>query len=125
MNIPYYNPYQPNIQQPSIPQPVQPQAGFVTVHSEDEALRYPIAPGNSITFKVEGQPVIIEKTMGFSQLESPKVERFKLVKEDAPAEVEQPKYALAEDVESIRAKLNRLENELKANINRKRRSDNE
>ena len=120
MNIPYYNPYQPQQAQQ-----MQPQTGFVTVHTEDEALRYPIAPGNSITFKIEGQPVIIEKSMGFSQLDSPKIERFKLVKEDAPVEKEPPKYALAEDLENIKSKLNRLENELKANINRKRSTDNE
>lgn len=105
MNMPYYNPYQPNIQQP-IQQPIQqqPQSGFVSVHSEDEALRYPIAPGNSITFKIEGQPILIEKTMGFSQLDSPRVERFKIVRDGAPEE-SAPKYAKTEDIEKMREGL--------------------
>ena len=129
MNSPFYNPYQ--FQQP-IQQPMpqmqnaqQVQTGFVTVPTEEEALRYPIAPGNSIIFKVEGKPVIIEKSMGFSQFESPKVEKYKLEKEEAPTESEAPKYALADDLDGVKTKLNRMENELKNFMNRKRRPDNE
>ena len=109
MNYPFY-PYQN--------QPVQQmQSGFVTVPTEQDALRYPIALGNSITFKIENQPVVIEKTMGFSQLDSPKIKRYKLVEEEveaAPAaEVE---YALksdllklAEEVEALKPKRRKKE----------------
>ena len=117
MNYPYQFPYQP---QNTIPQ--APQSGFVTVHSEDEALRYPIAPGNSITFKIEGQPTIIEKSMGFSQLESPKIEKFKLVKADAPQETPPPKYALAADLDRIDAEIKRIKSMLPR---RDRRKDDE
>lgn len=107
MNYPYFNPYQPNMQQP-VQQPMQQpmqqtQSGFVSVHSEEEALRYPIAPGNSITFKIEGQPILIEKTMGFSQLDSPRVERFKITREGAPEE--SPRYAMSEDIGKIKDAL--------------------
>lgn len=99
----YYQPmYQPVQQQPVMQQqtqqaPVtaqsyspainqsgnQPQnGGFVTVRSEAEARAYPVAPGTSVTFKNESAPYCYTKTMGFSQLEAPKFEKFRLVKED-------------------------------------------
>lgn len=102
---PYY-PYQPNYfgnpynyqpaqqpmtQQPQqIPQQTQPrpaiQQGLVLVQSEQEARSYPVAPGNSITFKDESGPYCYVKTMGFNQLDRPSFERYRLVKEDAPQE---------------------------------------
>ena len=66
-------------------QPVQPQiqnGGFISVRSEQEARSYPIAPGNSVTFKDENMPYVYVKTMGFSQLDSPNFEKFRLVKEE-------------------------------------------
>ena len=95
-NYPYYaNPYafyQPmqaqQTQMPNMPQ-TQPQqiqnGGFVSVRSEDEAKGYPVALGNSVTFKDENAPYIYTKTMGFSQLDRPIFEKYKLVKE-MPAE---------------------------------------
>lgn len=109
MAYPYYqNPYQtyyqpayqqyaqPNMQQQQIPQqnynPTQQSyvpnnnqvvnGGFVTVRSEAEARAYPVAPGTSITFKNESAPYCYTKTMGFSQLEAPRFEKFRLVKEE-------------------------------------------
>lgn len=89
-----YNPYQPMYQQPfqQVTQPVAQQqtpqtiqnGGFVSVRSEMEARSYPVAPGNSITFKNENEPYVYVKTKGFSQLEEPVFERFRLVREDAP-----------------------------------------
>lgn len=83
--MPNYNyPYQANYNYPVMPQQ-QPQMqtnGFVSVRSIDEARVYPVAPGNSITFKIENSPYLCTKTMGFSQLEQPKFEKFKLVKEE-------------------------------------------
>lgn len=91
----YYQPMYPQIQptyqqQPQMQapqtQPVQqPQiqnGGFVSVRSEQEARNYPIAPGNSVTFKDENQPFVYVKTMGFSQLDRPRFEKYRLVKEE-------------------------------------------
>lgn len=76
------------VQQPPMPQPVQQaiQQGFVLVQSEQEARAYPVAPGNSITFKDETAPFCYVKTMGFNQLDRPTFERYRLVKEDSPQE---------------------------------------
>lgn len=99
----FYNPYQnmyapyqyqPNYQQngiqPSFQQSQQPiqqnqqiqNGGFVSVHNENEARNYPIAPGNSVTFKDENAPYVYTKTQGFSQLDRPVFEKYRLVKEE-------------------------------------------
>ena len=87
----YGNIYQQQMQQiqqmNSMPNNTMPQmqiqnGGFVTVRSMQEAYNYPVAIGNSVTFKDETAPYIYVKTRGFSQLEEPIFERFKLVKED-------------------------------------------
>lgn len=71
------------MQQPNMPMPNQIQnGGFVTVRSEAEARNYPVAPGNSVTFKHETAPYCYTKTMGFSQFEAPRFEKYKLVKEE-------------------------------------------
>lgn len=84
------NPYQMQYQQPVMPMQAQPQpqiqnGGFVSVRNETEARNYPVALGNSVTFKDETSPYIYTKTMGFSQLDVPKFDKYKLVKE-TPAE---------------------------------------
>lgn len=100
----YYNPYQaynpyqqyqPSFQQqmqnqPNYQQSQQPiqqnmqiqNGGFVSVHNENEARNYPIAPGNSVTFKDENAPYVYTKTQGFSQLDRPVFEKYRLVKEE-------------------------------------------
>ena len=92
----YYQPFQQQIpmqqQQPlAMQQPTQQiqqqqiqNSGFLSVPNEDIAMNYPVAPGNCVTFKIEGKPIVMEKSMGFSQLESPKIERYRLVKEELP-----------------------------------------
>lgn len=76
--------YQPYYYQQPMAQPMSPQIsnGFVSVRNELEARNYPVAYGNSVTFKDENAPYVYTKTMGFSQLETPKFEKFKLVKEE-------------------------------------------
>lgn len=72
------NNYQGNMQQQ--PQQIQ-NGGFVSVHSIQEAFNYPVAPGNSVTFKDENSPYIYVKTKGFSQLEEPIFKKFRLIEE--------------------------------------------
>lgn len=117
----YYNPYyQQQMPQPiqqQMPQPIQQQmqqpmpqqvqqpqiqaTNFVTVPSEDVARNYPVAPGNSVTFKNENAPYVYSKTMGFSQLDRPIFEKYRLVKED---DVEPIKADPKED-ENLKSKL--------------------
>ena len=69
------------------PQQIQ-NAGLVSVRGVNEARNYPVAPGNSVTFKDETAPYIYTKTMGFSQLDRPTFEVFRLVKESGIEEQE-------------------------------------
>lgn len=86
--------YQPYQQAQMLPQTMQQlpsqlqtqqiqNGGFVSVPNENVVYNYPVAPGNCVTFKIEGQPIVIEKSMGFSQLEPPKIERYRLTKEES------------------------------------------
>lgn len=115
MNYPQY--YYPQYVQPMYPQqsqqnqqtkPIQ-NAGFVMVRSEDEAYRYPVAPGNCVTFKVENEPIVIEKSMSFSQLENARIDRYRLVREDI---VEPP--VVVETVEMDNSYDSELKDELQA-----------
>lgn len=108
-----YNPYQqfqPNFQQSqmqnNLQQPLQQNqqiqnGGFVSVHNENEARNYPIAPGNSVTFKDENAPYVYTKTQGFSQLDRPVFEKYRLVKEEEyqPQQVAQNAPTSAEKTE--------------------------
>ena len=81
--IPQFNPFG-NFQPPIIPQqPQQSQNGFMRVQSEEQARQYPVAVGNSMTFIDENRPYCYTKSMGFSQLDPPIFERYRLVKEDS------------------------------------------
>lgn len=79
---PAMNPQVQPTQQPQMQTPQIQNGGFLSAPNEDYVLNYPVGPGNCLTFKIEGKPIVIEKSMGFSQLESPKIERYKLIKED-------------------------------------------
>lgn len=66
-------------------QPVQQQirsGGIVSVANEDEARRYPVAPGYTVTMRDENGPYLYEKTMGFSQLDQPIFRKARIVFED-------------------------------------------
>ena len=96
---------------------VAPQATFVNVRNEMEARSYPIAPGNSVTFKDETAPYIYTKTMGFSQLDRPSFEKYRLVKEDVQEEapktegVDMSIYLLKEEIKPILAQVESLKKE--------------
>lgn len=106
MAYPYYPFLQNQMQmgqvQQNLPQvqqatPPTQNTGFLSVRSEAEARNYPVAYGNSVTFKDETAPYIYTKTMGFSQLDRPTFEKYRIVKEDAP--VDQPEKAEEQKVE--------------------------
>lgn len=107
----YPGPYQPQPQ--PMPQPPQIQnGGFISVTSIEMAQNWPVAPGNSVTFKDERAPFVYTKTMGFSPLDRPIFEVFRLVKEEnAPAPVS-AEYALKSDFNALSALVDGLRGEL-------------
>lgn len=121
----FQNPYHQQMQNQQMIQQVQQQnqsmpqiqhSGFVLVQSEQEARAYPVAPGNSVTFKDESQPYCYVKTMGFNQLDRPTFERYRLVKEDVtPDTVEistNTSYALKSDITSLWEAINNIKSKL-------------
>lgn len=98
-----FNPYYYQPQQ-------QPQNGsLVTVRGMQEAMNYPVALGSSVTFKDETAPYIYTKTMGFSQLDRPSFEVFKLVKENISAEpVQTSARDLGKEIDDLRVEIERL-----------------
>lgn len=119
-NQPNYQQNQPNYQQNFQQNQQQIQnGGFMLVPSEDMARTYPVAPGNCVTFKIEGKPIVMEKSMGFSQLEAPRIDRYRLVREeDAPNEQNlpqnEPKSSAMENetIEELKGQIKALNEEL-------------
>lgn len=115
-----YNPYYPatynpfGYQQQGYPQNIQPQqqiagyqnaqpqqtapaqGGFIRVQSEEEARRYPVAPGGSVTFIDDNSPHCYVKTVDLSPMSSPVFKRFRLVEEEEPQA--QPQGAKNSDI---------------------------
>lgn len=110
----YPNPYMmPPQQTPQMEsKPIQ-NGSFIAVPSEHDVLTYPVAPGNCMTFKIEGKPVVMEKSMGFSQLESPKIKKYKLVEEAVAQTPEMPKQEPI-DLTPINTSIGELKDEIKA-----------
>lgn len=115
-----------------VQQPTIQQSGFVLVPSEQEARNYPVAPGNSVTFKDENAPYCYVKTMGFNQLDRPTFERYRLVKEDSPVTAQNvptsadsaggskdTAYALKSDLAAIWSELDALKEKVKAQTEKK------
>ena len=144
-NYGYFNPYMPTypaygyspvnappVMPQSQPQAVQPQqtqpqqeqlvnGGLVVVASEDDVIRYPVAPGNTVT--LENQPTIIEKSMGRSQFASPAYERYKLVREEIYAEENRRpeggkieakggEYVLKSELEEVRQSVEKIHQQI-------------
>lgn len=104
----YQYPNYPNYQQPIQQQPVQQQqqaqnGGFLVVPNEEIINTYPVAPGSCVTFKVEGKPIVLEKSMGFSQFEPPKIDRYRLIKEERIEEVKEETDPLSEVKDEIKS----------------------
>ena len=108
-----YNSYFPYYQYPQIQQQ---QVGFVRVQNENEARLYPVPAGQSITFIDENLPYCYVKSVDMSQLDRPKFERYKLVKEETvnsmPEAEKAPEYALKCDVDALTAKIEELRTEI-------------
>ena len=130
-----YQPQQPQMGQ-QIPQmPQQPtqqiqNGGFLTAPNEEYVRTYPVALGNCVTFKIEGKPYVMEKSMGFSQLDSPKIEKYRLVKEEPEEPSNSPEddrndnkaindtlEGLISEIEAIKADVKAIKEKLK-NITR-------
>ena len=118
---PTYTPTPPVMQTTATQTEPKVQSGFVNVRTVDEAKNYPVAPGNSITFKVDNSPYLCTKTMGFSQLDQPHFEKYRLVKEEETVQkaeeviYDQPKaeYALKSELEEVRERIDEIEKALK------------
>ena len=101
---PVQQPIQPQMQPQIVPQmgqfqqqaaqsQAQPQqqaavqmGGFIRVPSEEVARNWNVAPGTSATFINENAPYCYTKTVEMSQLDRPKFDKYRLVKEeDTPA----------------------------------------
>jgi hypothetical protein len=123
----YYPQYYQNNQQMvgaqmSLPQQQSQFGGFVSVRNEMEARNYPVAPGNSVMFRDETAPYIYSKSMGYSQLDTPRFDKYRLVKEEdtvtssseAHADVldnktdNLPSYALKSDFEALQELVSTL-----------------
>ena len=125
--IPYNQQMMQQQNQQQMQQAVQPQiqnGGFVSVHSSKEALDYPIAPGNSITFIDENARRCYIKTKGFSPFEPPKFDTYKLVKENvtetsenlpsdgvSETQTNTIEYATKEQFDALSARIERLNEE--------------
>lgn len=124
--IPNYNPYSmqnPNYNYQMNQQEVSP---FVPVRSELEARNYPVGYGKSVTFKDETAPYIYVKSMGFSQLDKPVFEKFKLTKEETGEDLPKKECGcegLKEQLEDIQTQLMSVWNEINFLKEKKRRSD--
>lgn len=119
--LPYqYAQYPMQTQQPQQSQQLQ-SAGFILVPTEEDAYRYPVALGKCMTFKVENEPIVIEKSMSFSQLENPRIDRYRLVREEIVEDaktienteavqsyddcIKEELQAIRRDIEGIKEKL--------------------
>jgi hypothetical protein len=111
---PYPNYGQQQMQQLQPQQQQIQNGGFVTVRSEQEARNYPVGYGTSITFRDENAPYIYCKTMGFSQLDQPIFEKYKLVKENAQDPVSEYKEFDNSAFDSIKGEIGNIWKEIDA-----------
>ena len=100
MNYPMpFNPYLMN----SMPQqPQQPaQQNIISMQSEDDAINYPVAPGNNIIIFIEGTRIVYEK-IGASQFDKPIIRRYELVEKPLETQNTHESYVLASDFEAFK-----------------------
>lgn len=111
---PSYYPQMQNMygtQQQPVQQTLQQQirsGGIVSVAGEDEARRYPVAPGYTVTMRDENGPYLYEKTMGYSQLDQPVFRKARIVFED-DVQATQEKQEKPSEPQKVYAELKQLE----------------
>ena len=125
MYNPFY-PQSPQLYQPNYPQSInqQPQqttpqiqnGGFVSIPNEDMVNSYPVGMGNCVTFKVEGKPIVLEKSVGFSQFEAPRIKKFRLVEEVDTMEqrLVQTEPKSNDEIEQLKSDIESLQGEIDA-----------
>ena len=101
--------------QQTVPQQNYPQIGFIRVQSENDARMYPVAPGNSVTFIDENAPYCYTKTVDASQLDRPKFEKYRLVKEEDTVQTQNTEnlksdieYVTRDEFESLKQTVDKL-----------------
>lgn len=120
--MPYYNTqiqpqdaYNPQQQMNTQAMQNRMQNGFVRVQSEEQARQYPVSQGTSVIFIDENAPYCYTKTMDMSQLDKPRFEKYRLVKETTgePHE-EDPKETkkLSERLSNVESEIEQLRNRL-------------
>ena len=115
MQYPYYN--QPMMQ---AQMPAQ-DNGFIMVRNEMEARNYPVGFGHSVTFKDESAPFVYTKTMGYSQMQPPVFEKYRLVKEETEEQTQQASSdGIKEEISRIWAEIDALKGK-----KRKKEADDE
>lgn len=120
-NYPYFN----QMLGQSMPTQQMQNNGFVMVRSEAEARNFPVGLGNSVTFKDETSPYMYCKTMGFSQLDKPHFEKFRLTKEESEGEENRDCQC-----DSLKTQLSEIESQISSlwdeiDFLRKKRRDDE
>lgn len=111
-------------------------SNLITVPNEQEARNYPVAPSHSVLMKDENSGYIYCKTMGYSQLDTPTFEKYRLVKEDTePKSAEiSPKgekaddlslYAKKDEYGALERSVKALEKEVNAIKKKLNRKDDE
>lgn len=86
------------------------QGGFIRVQSEEQARQYPVSQGTSVIFIDENAPYCYTKTMDMSQLDKPRFEKYRLVKESTS----DPHQENDEESKKLSSRLSNVENELEA-----------
>lgn len=82
--------YMPTWNTPQMQVPMQQQAvqqqqnNVIQVKAKEEALYYPVAPGNSVIFRKDDGSSIYIKTMGYSTVEPPIFEEYARVITEQP-----------------------------------------
>ena len=131
----YAQPNQFSQQQQPVGQQIR-SGGIVTVSNENEARRYPVAPGYTVTMRDENEPYLYEKTMGFSQLDQPVFRKARIVFEDDDSQEDQKQppaapaeYAELSQLEELRnavsAELTSLRTMIESLNNKRRMNDDE
>lgn len=111
----YAQPNQFSQQQQPVGQQIR-SGGIVTVSNENEARRYPVAPGYSVTMRDENEPYLYEKTMGFSQLDQPVFRKARIVFEDDDSQEDQKQSPAAPVVYAELSQLEELRNAVSAEL---------